>query len=360
MYDQTWILPHEAGSPVIDELRLLNITLYILSMVVQGQFVGYLVVQNAKVPDKLPRFMAVCFGGFLGAGVFYMLYLFFYNLPILWKIGVTCRFVGLGTFIFVFERLVFHLRRHYLTIVNAIFVGLILALPFEISYYFGLSIYLAAVELFVIFLLLRANLEGTIQRALQRGIAGGITWGAGIGITSDFMVALWAPFMSVGLLLQVAGIVVLGGAFIAIRQFDEFSWVAHVGELFVIYNTVTVFSWSLEKDVKVSEGDLRGGGLASVLLIAQELAQSDTVPEALDHRDKIFLVVAGKHILAVLVVQRDLQVLRDKLHRFVREFEHASRETFQDWDGDIDAFEAPGRALVEQVFKPKRHWGWTR
>ncbi|HMF34125.1 MAG TPA: hypothetical protein VKK79_22060 [Candidatus Lokiarchaeia archaeon] len=328
-----------------------------------GELTGYFLLQYQRKKEKLALYLMMCFAGFLGASFFYYLHIFVAPDPgfWFWKSGVTLRFIGLAIFVFISERKILHMRFPVFTAVSGACIVIILILPYDIAYYFGLTIYGAALALLIFFAFIYRQSAGKVKKYLGVGILGGLIWGTGIGITSDFMVNMWQYYLEVGLVLQMVGMVLLGLGFISIRSFDEFTWAPFVTTLFILYRSLVIFSYSFEKESNLKDGDLLGGGIASALLVAQSIVKSTEPPEAIDYKDLTYLVKMGKReylggkCMGVLLVKKDLMILRDKLDVFLRAFEEKFDQILSTWAGDMTPFEKQSASLLP-IFQPGRKW----
>ncbi len=345
---------------MIVEYQVIEILLFSLNTLLVGEIVIFFFRQAKKTGERLGLYLGLCFSGFLGASVFYFIHIFYMSDPLLWRIGVTLRFLGLALFVYVFEKKVRRLRVPVFTILSAVCIGLILFLPSDdLAYYFGLTIYGAAIGLLLFFIWIYRQMEGRVKRLIGVSIIGGLIWGTGIGLTSDFMVALNSLFLDIGLLLQMGGMILLGFGFISIRSFDEFLWADTVQTLFVLYSSVCIFAYSFERGNKLAQGDLFGGGLASALIAMQYVAKSEEPPETIDYKDLVFIVKPGELVFsagrctAVLLAKKRLTIVKEKLSLFIHKFELQHSAHLQNWGGNTTPLEAHNEDLLK-IFQVKK------
>ncbi len=346
---------------LLDEYQVIEILLFSLNTLLVGEIVIYFFRQAKKTREPLGIYLGLCFAGFLGASVFYFIHIFFIYDPLLWRIGVTFRFSGLALFVFVFEKKVRQLRVPIFTILSAVCISLILFLPsFDLAYYFGLSIYGAAVALLLFFILVYLQMEGKVKRFIGWGIFGGLIWGAGVGVTSDFMVQQVSQyFLDLGLLLQMIGLIILGLSFTSIRSLDEFLWSDKIQTLFVLYNSLCIFAYSFERGTKLEQGDLLGGGLASALIAMQSIVQSEEPPETIDYKDLVFIIKPGEitfsggRCTAILLAKKRLTIAKEKLSHFIHNFELQYSPHLQNWTGNTNPLEEHNEDLLK-IFHAKK------
>ncbi len=346
---------------LINDYQVIEILLFSLNTLLVGEIMIFFFRQAKKTGEPLGVYLGLCFAGFLGASVFYFIHIFFIYDPLLWRIGVTLRFSGLALFVFVFEKKVRQMQVPIFTILSAVCIVLILFLPsFDLAYYFGLTIYGAALALLLFFVWIYRQMEGKVKRLIGWGIFGGLIWGTGVGLTSDFMVQEVAQyFLDIGLLLQMTGMIILGLSFTSIRSLDEFLWSDKIQTLFVLYSSLCIFAYSFERGSKLEQGDLLGGGLASALIAMQSISQSEEPPETIDYKDLVFIIKPGELIFsggrctAILLAKKRLTIVKEKLSQFIHTFEQIHSLDLQKWGGNITPLDQHNEDLLK-IFKVKK------
>ncbi len=346
---------------MIDEYQVIEILLFSLNTLLVAEIVIYFFRQARKTGEPLGVYLGLCFAGFLGASVFYFIHIFYIYDPLLWRIGVTFRFSGLALFVFVFEKKVRKLRIPIFTILSVVCIGLILFLPsYDLAYTFGLTIYGAALALFLFFIWIYRQMEGKIRRFIGWGVFGGLVWGTGVGLTSDFMVLEVAQyFLDIGLLLQMTGLIILGLGFTSIKSLDEFLWEDKIQTLFVLYSSLCIFAYSFERGTKLEQGDLLGGGLASALIAMQSISQSEEPPETIDYKDLVFIIKPGElnfsggRCTAILLAKKRLTIVKEKLSQFIHTFEQIHSSNLQKWGGNTTPLEQHNEDLLK-IFQVKK------
>jgi hypothetical protein len=124
---------------------------------------------------------------------------------------------------------------------------------------------------------------------------------------------------------------------------------------------VVIFSFAFEQQSQLKDGDLKGSGIASALVVAQSIVKSEEPPEAIDYKDITYLVKQGKQdfqggrCTGVLLAKKDLRILRDKLDYFLRAFEEKFSANLSKWDGNVTPIEEQSGSLLP-IFQPGRKW----
>nr|MDO8111130.1 hypothetical protein [Candidatus Sigynarchaeota archaeon] len=344
-----------------DAVFMVEILCAVLDSVLLGEVAGLFAFQYRKSRESLSSLLTLCFCSFCGSSIFYFIR-FFIIFDLFYRIEVTMRFAAFTTFVFLFEHQFKKRRVPLLTIGCISCMLLILILPYDLAYTFSFTIYLAAIAVFWFFFQVLLKVDGQIRKRMISAIGGAFVLGIGIGLSADLVVTYGGQlFLLSGLLVQLVGMIVIGLNFYSIRTADEFLWYNNVQTIYVIYNSVCLFAYSVEKDSMLKEGDLLGGGLATVLLISQTIVKSDEPPSHIEFQDLNFLVkvgdreFSGKRVIAVLQVKKNLAILHEKLDRFVNSFETQFSGVLEGSSGviNIAKINQQGGQLAS-VFRAKR------
>ncbi len=335
----------------------------VLNSVLLGQVAGIFFAAYRRAKEPLPLLLMLVFCSFCGSSVFFFLRFFIELTPYfesLYRAEVSLRFVGFTAFIYMFERQVKKRRVPYQTILCVVCIVLIITLPYGIAYLFSFTIYGAAAV--VLFFLLNTflNTEGSVRRNLGRALIGSFVLGLGIGFSADLVVNNIGRYVvALGLTVGLVGMIMIGASFYAIQSTDEFRWPAEVQSIFVIFNSICVFAYSFDQQSDLKDGDLKGTGLASVLMVAQSIVQGKEPPGHIEFQNLNFLVRISdrqfnrESCIAVLLVRKNLVILHEKLQRFMHEFEKQFEGVLTNWDGNTDPFITQSGSLV-QIFQTRR------
>ena len=151
----------------------------------------------------------------------------------------------------------------------------------------------------------------------------------------------------------------IGLSFYSIRTTDEFLWKNNCQTLYVIYNSLCIFPFSIEQNAIMQEGDLKGGGLATVLIVAQSILKTQEPPNHIEFQDMNFLLkvgnrsFSGNRCIGILLVKKNLMILQEKLDRFMTDFETHFAATLENWGGNASPFSEEG-GKIAQIFQLKR------
>lgn len=345
---------------MIDEMIVFDILCAVLVSVLLFEVAGLFFVQYRKSHEMLSFLLTICFIAFSGSSILYFVRIFVIPEQILYRLEVILRFISFTVFVYMFEHQVKKRHIPLLTLYCVVSIILILTLPYEIAYMSSFTIYGAALVVFWFFLRALRDTDGKIRRNIARSMFGAFTLGLGIGISADLVISIVGQYLiAVGLILQLVGMIIIGVSFYGIRSTDEFLWHSEVQNLFVIFNSLCIYAYSIEQNTTLKEADLYGGGLASVLIVAQSIVKSEEPPEHIEYQNLNFLVRIGKQnftgsrVIMVLLVKKNLSILNEKLERFVNAFEERFKSVLGDWTGDISAFSEQSGDLLE-MFKLKR------
>jgi hypothetical protein len=104
--------------------------------------------------------------------------------------------------------------------------------------------------------------------------------------------------------------------------------------------------------------DLISSGLVGITQLMQEIVQGKQIIRYIDNYSKKILLEAGKHIIIALIVYDDSRILRDKLRKFIEDFEILFHEELEMPSGyDMKRFEST-KDLIKKYFDVKYLMGF--
>lgn len=339
---------------MIDETLVFEIFCTTLNVLLLGQLAGLFASQYRKAREPLSLLMMLCFIAFCISQVFYFLRFFVEFNPLYYRLEVSLRFTTFAAFVNMFEKSMKQHRLPILTILCVVGISLILFLPYEQAYFAGFTIYAAALAIFWFFLRLLRQTDGKIHSHLRWSLVGAFILGIGIGLSADYMVqTIGRIFVSVGLVVELTGMIIIGVHMYAIRTTDEFMWAQNLQTLFIIYNSLSLLAFDFEQNEMLKQGDLLGGGLATVLVVTQSIMKTQEPPEHIEYQDRNFLIQIGdgmfgnNRCIAVLLVKKNLIILQEKLKNFLRNFEQTFKKELEDWSGNTTPFTERNDELIK-------------
>lgn len=117
------------------------------------------------------------------------------------------------------------------------------------------------------------------------------------------------------------------------------NWRLYLSKMYVIFHTgVSIFAFDFKNpqaDHKLLNEDLVSGGIMGILQMLKEISQSNRSIQVLDHGDMKLVFHYGKYTQAVLFVEKDLVVFREKLALFHENFENANRDLLEKFFGNV-------------------------
>ncbi|MEX2682503.1 MAG: hypothetical protein Q6373_012960 [Candidatus Sigynarchaeota archaeon] len=103
--------------------------------------------------------------------------------------------------------------------------------------------------------------------------------------------------------------------------------------------------------------DLISSGLVGITQLMQEIIQGKQIIRYIDNYSKKILIEAGKYIIVALIVHNDSRILREKLRKFIEEFEIEYHDDLEISAGvDMKRFEST-TDLVRKYFDVKYFMG---
>ncbi|HUY01586.1 MAG TPA: MFS transporter [Candidatus Deferrimicrobium sp.] len=179
------------------------------------------------------------------------------------------------------------------------------------------------------------------------GVAGGLLFGAGIGLA-----LIGIPVANFALTLMVLvlfGFGTLGQAQETLPPRKELEWYRTIKHLYVIHeNGVCMHDYAFRKSE--TDSQLVSGGISGIMAIIQELTESKTRLKIIKQEDMNILLQYGTNITVCLLATEDLSILRKKMKIFTQEFEEFFRTVIPNWNGNIDYF-SPADILIERIFE---------
>lgn len=172
------------------------------------------------------------------------------------------------------------------------------------------------------------------------------------------------PFISGSFGLLVISIVLINTHDLLPEQ--EQNWDKALIAMYVIYNSGVllyhqVFNAEGKREQEHGEyphqsevvPDLISSGLVGITQLMQEIVQGKQILRYIDNYSKKILLESGKYIIVALIVLNDSRILRDKLRKFIEEFEIEFHDELESTAGhDMNKFEST-KDLVRKYFDVK-------
>ncbi|GAB4318934.1 MAG: hypothetical protein Kow0069_22220 [Promethearchaeota archaeon] len=125
---------------------------------------------------------------------------------------------------------------------------------------------------------------------------------------------------------------------------------AKLNTLHVIYSDGRdIFSHKFPGATMETDPALVAGMFSAITSFVRETTRSSDLLRTIDHGDVKLIIEYGRWVFAAVFADRETTDVRDRLRRFVQEFEAKHSGVLDGWNGQMDPFDdAP--ALVEQFF----------
>ena len=140
----------------------------------------------------------------------------------------------------------------------------------------------------------------------------------------------------------------------------ELSWPDSLIHLYIIHNSgLLLYEHEFKEQKDVAASDLVSGGLIGLVSILKEITKGKQALRIIDHGDKKLLFQWGSQekVVFVLVIERELIVLRHKLSSFADAFvERFSRE-LKHFSGVDDSLWKPCIELI-QLYFTRKYMNW--
>ncbi len=152
---------------------------------------------------------------------------------------------------------------------------------------------------------------------------------------------------------------------------QELNWDKALLAIYVMYNSGVLLYNQEFKQAGTKEGDatappnqsglvpdLISSGLVGITQLMQEIVQGKQIMRYIDNYSKKILIEAGKYIIVALIVNNDSRILRDKLRKFIEDFEIEFQDDLEKSSGcDMKRFEST-KDLIRKYFDVKYLMGF--
>jgi hypothetical protein len=181
-------------------------------------------------------------------------------------------------------------------------------------------------------------------------ITGILCWIIGYSGTTDTAVSLFGGFYIRALsdFLVIIGLIILGFSLKIIPSVDEFLWQENLK--YIILTTkwgVCVYNQNYREKRELNEV-LLSGALAAVREFLKDTLDKESGLKVVSKGEEYYLIEEGEYIVGILIVKKELRILKIYLKRIIREFESFFRESLVNWSGNIETF-APTKDLINNI-----------
>ncbi|MEX2681321.1 MAG: hypothetical protein Q6373_006955 [Candidatus Sigynarchaeota archaeon] len=131
---------------------------------------------------------------------------------------------------------------------------------------------------------------------------------------------------------------------------EELLWPKMLRHLYIYHSKTGTGLYDLSFENKPSIDDaVITGGLASITSLISEVTKRDSTLTSIQQQDATILFFSGRHVTAALVVEKPLDILRDKIKDIVIQFEDLFNMYLQNFVGEVQMF-APAEFLARKIF----------
>ncbi|MHA1719192.1 MAG: hypothetical protein ACTSWX_06130 [Promethearchaeota archaeon] len=136
--------------------------------------------------------------------------------------------------------------------------------------------------------------------------------------------------------------------------YEEQNWPDKLHHLYVIHNSgLLLYEYKFKEEEEILPSDLISGGFIGIITILKEISKKKL--RAIDHGDKILLFQwdSKEEVAFVLVIEKELVVIRQKFSQFVMAFEKRFSKSLQNFAGvDVEKWKET-KDLVDLFFSRK-------
>jgi len=184
-------------------------------------------------------------------------------------------------------------------------------------------------------------------------LLGIVFWLLGFAGTSDPATSLFNGFeiRIAGDILILASLFCIGLFLTTIPSLAEIGWQGKIKYVILtMKNGVGLYSENFQEKKEINEV-LVAGALLGIQMFLQTVLNSNL--KVLSKGTDVILLENGKYVTGVLIVERELEILKFLLKKLVTQFEQFYAHILENWKGDIAIFK-PTRHLINEIFSIKK------
>ena len=351
--------------PITGEYRQVLIVLESIVAIIFIEFSGYFFYkysQNKKksIPSHIELNWAILFLTFSVGGFLFMIEEFLYvHRPLIISIAYLSLCIGGLIFSYRIESSKELNTKYFFTILGTFILFIILIifliLPSELQTFaplLGASTYIL---LFLYFTLAISKIWGNFKLLSIGFFFGLMSWFIGFTLTSAVALEIFQTLFIrvIGNILMIVGTICLGIFVSSLPSLDEIGWQDNIK--YIIITTKSgkcLYNENIKTKKEINEV-LLGGYLSGLQLFIQTTFKDKSSLKGISKEKESFLMQEGKHILAIMIVERELELLKYHLRKLVEKFEDFYGETLKEWKGDTVLFK-PTKYLLRDVIPLKK------
>jgi hypothetical protein len=252
--------------------------------------------------------------------------------PFYINIGYTIMVLGALIFTFNAEREIGHKYHIFSLILLGAFTLLIVDFVVFIipPFYLTLVSWVPFVVILLIYLIKVVTTIKEYRSKMYSFFIGFLIFGAGYVISTDsFQIIDFLPRL-IGDISIIIGICLISLVFVGLPSLKEMDWSKKINTLLILHKSgscVCDYDFKKRSDEQaLAKKEYFAGGLIGVSQLVTEMIKNMNDEkysrlEVVDHQDKQIIFAYGEYLIAALVTDEYLQILRKKLYRLIREIE---------------------------------------
>jgi hypothetical protein len=296
---------------------------------------------------------------FISIGVTYIFFLYgdFYAInrnPFLF-LGYLSIEIGGTLFLYHTESTKMLTTHYYLTATSCGFLGVFLGIFFVVPSILQLAASLISFFAFGViilyFIIIVKRIWG-VYRSYSIGLfLGIILWLTGYTGTADAAVTLFN-----GLYIRVIGdvLIMIGMILVAffvnlIPSLAEIGWREKIKYIILSTSTgIDIYNENFQERKEINEV-LISGALWGIQVFLQNVLKDSEGVTIISKGSDVIIMDKGKYVTGILVVERELEILKYLLKKLISQFEEYYSDFLKNWKGDLDLFK-PTKHLISSIF----------
>ncbi len=175
-------------------------------------------------------------------------------------------------------------------------------------------------------------------------------WLGGFALTSQLALNIAGTLFIrvIGNLIMIIGTVMIGIFLTSLPSLDEIGWQDKIKYIIIVtHSGKCLYNENVKNQMEINEV-LLGGYLTGIQLFIKTAFKDSSSLKTISKEKEAFIIEEGKNVLAIMIVEQELNLLRYHLKKLVKKFEAFFGENVKTWKGDTEIFK-PTKYLLREI-----------
>ncbi|NHI91252.1 MAG: hypothetical protein EAX96_02030 [Candidatus Lokiarchaeota archaeon] len=348
--------------PIIGEYRGILMVLETIVVIIFLEFSLYFFFKYSQKKKKsIPTYVELNWGIIflsfsLGAYIFIIEEFFYVYRPLFLIIAYLCFSIGGIIFSYRTETSKELKTKYFFTIfssfVSSVILILFIMMPEILQVFAALMAVPAYALLLLYFSIAIKKIWVRYKLSSVVFLTGIIFWLIGFAFTSGIALEFFQTLFIrvIGNILIIMGTIALGFFITTLPSLDEIGWKDKIKYIIITTSSgKCLYNENIKEKKNINEV-LLGGYLSGLQIFIKTTMKDQSSLQSLSKEKEAFLIEEGKNILAIMIVEQKLEILKYYLKKIVEKFEDFFSEVFKDWKGDASIFK-PTKYLIKELIQ---------